>query len=64
LGRRRRPTDIPITLTDDGKISHIQLDGKISPKQLKEAIELAREASKQIHAAQERALKEVGEKNE
>lgn len=58
------PTDIPITLTDDGKISHIQLDGKISPKQLKEAIELAREASKQIHAAQERALKEVGEKNE
>src|SRR3989338_3547154 len=34
-------TDIPITLTHDNKITHIQLDGKIEPKQLKEAIELA-----------------------
>ncbi len=56
------PTDIPITLTGDGKISHIQLDGKIGRKQLEEAVELAREAGKQIHAAQEKALKEVGEK--
>jgi exosome complex component RRP41 len=55
-------TDIPITLTGDGKISHIQLDGKISIKQLREAVELAREAGKQIHAIQEKALKEVGEK--
>jgi exosome complex component RRP41 len=54
-------TDIPITLTGDGKISHIQLDGKISRKQLKEAIELAREAGKQIHEAQKKALKEAGE---
>jgi len=55
------PTDIPITLTGDGKISHIQLDGKIGRKQLEEAIELAKEAGKQIHVAQEKALKEVGE---
>jgi exosome complex component RRP41 len=55
------PTDIPITLTGDGKISHIQLDGKISPKQLKETIALAKEAQKQILAAQEKALKDVGE---
>src|SRR4030042_1995118 len=54
-------TDIPITLTGDGKISHIQLDGKIGRKQLEEAIELAREAGKQIHEAQKKALKEVGE---
>ena len=53
------PTDIPITLTGDGKISHIQLDGKISPKQLKETIELAKGAQKEILAAQEKALKEV-----
>lgn len=57
-------TDIPITLTGDGKISHIQLDGKIERKQLEEAIELAREAGKQIYEAQEKALKEVGEKND
>ena len=34
-------TDIPITFTNDGKITHMQLDGKITQKQLKEAIELA-----------------------
>jgi exosome complex component RRP41 len=56
------PTDIPITLTGDGKISHIQLDGKISTKQLREAVELAKGAYKEIHDAQEKALKEVGEK--
>jgi exosome complex component RRP41 len=55
------PTDIPITLTGDEKISHIQLDGKISMKQLKEAVALAQKAYKEIHAAQEKALKEVGE---
>ena len=55
-------TDIPITLTGDGKISHIQLDGKISRKQLNEALELAREMSKEIYEAQKKALKEVGEK--
>ena len=55
------PTDIPITLTGDGKISHIQLDGQISTKQLKEAIQLAKDASKQIHDEQVKALKKVGE---
>jgi len=53
-------TDIPITLTGDGKISHIQLDGKITKKQLNEAIELAREATKEIYEVQKKALKEVG----
>lgn len=55
------PTDIPITLTGDGKISHIQLDGKISRKQLMEAIELAKEVTKEIYQAQKKALKEAGE---
>jgi exosome complex component RRP41 len=56
------PTDIPITLTDDGKITHIQLDGNIPMKQLMEAFKLAREAGKQIHEAQIKALKEGIEK--
>jgi exosome complex component RRP41 len=54
-------TDIPITFTNDGKISHIQLDGKITRKQLSEAIELARKASKEIYEVQKKALKEAGE---
>lgn len=55
-------TDIPITMTHDGKITHIQTDGKISVEQMKEAIELAREACKEIYEVQKKALKEVGEK--
>ena len=55
------PTDIPITMTEDGKITHIQLDGKITPAQLKEAVLLAKEAYPQIHEAQSKALKDVGE---
>ncbi|MDP2628816.1 MAG: exosome complex exonuclease Rrp41 [Nanoarchaeota archaeon] len=53
-------TDIPITMTNSGKITHIQLDGKITTKQLKEAVELAREATKKIYEVQKNALKEVG----
>src|SRR3989337_1677378 len=51
-------TDIPITMTEKGKITHMQLDGKITSKELKEAIELAREATKQIHEIQKKALKD------
>ena len=51
-------TDIPITFTHSGKMTHIQLDGKITSKQLKEAIELAREACKKIYEVQKKALKE------
>ena len=51
-------TDIPITFTGDDKITHFQLDGKISTKQLKEAIELGRKARKEIYEVQKKALKE------
>ncbi len=51
-------TDIPITLTGDGEITHLQLDGKIDKKQLKEALELARKACKEIHEIQKKALKD------
>ncbi|MFH1326930.1 MAG: exosome complex exonuclease Rrp41 [archaeon] len=56
-------TDIPITFTSNGEITHFQLDGKITNKQLKEAIELARKASKKIYEIQKKALKETGENN-
>jgi len=52
-------TDIPITLTPDGKLTHIQLDGKISSSQLKEAINLAEKATKEIYEIQKKALKEI-----
>ncbi|GBE20127.1 ribonuclease PH [archaeon BMS3Abin17] len=55
-------TDIPITMTHEGKITHIQLDGKIGTKQLNEAVELAGKATKKIYEVQKKALKEVGGK--
>lgn len=51
------PTDIPITMTPDGKITHMQLDGKISKEQLKEVLKIAREATEKIHEIQKEALK-------
>ncbi len=53
-------TDIPITFTNSGKLTHIQLDGKITTKELKEAIELARKSCKEIYEVQKKALKDVG----
>lgn len=52
-------TDIPFTMTSTGdEITHVQLDGKISPKQLKEAAELAKKSIKEIYGVQKKALKE------
>lgn len=50
-------TDIPITFTSNGDLTHIQLDGKISGKQLKEAIKLAKKACKEIYEIQKETLK-------
>jgi exosome complex component RRP41 len=51
-------TDIPITFTNDGKITHMQLDGKITQSQLKEAIELGKKACAEIYEIQKKALKD------
>jgi len=51
-------TDIPMTFTDDGKLTHIQVDGAITTEQLKEAMKMAREASKEIYEVQKQALKD------
>jgi len=55
-------TDIPISMTHEGKITHFQLDGKIANKQIKESIELAKEACAEIYEVQKKALKEPFEK--
>ena len=51
-------TDIPITMTPQGEITHIQLDGRITSKELKEVIELARKVMKEIYDVQKKALKD------
>ena len=51
-------TDIPITMTTSGKITHIQLDGKITGSQLKEVLRMARKANKEVYEVQKKALKE------
>ena len=50
-------TDIPISMTSDGKITHFQLDGKISLEQINQAIDMAKEANQEIYKIQETALK-------
>jgi exosome complex component RRP41 len=56
-------TDIPVTMTPDGRITHMQLDGKISKEQLKEVLTLAREATKEVYELQKAALKKSAEEN-
>lgn len=51
-------TDIPITLTSEGKLTHLQLDGKITSKELKEALKMAKKACKDIYEVQKKVLKE------
>ena len=54
-------SDIPMTFTGNGEMTHIQIDGNIDKKQLMEAVGMAREACKKIYEFQKKALKEVGE---
>ncbi len=56
------PTDIPISMTSSGKITHMQLDGKIGVEQLQEAVDMAREACKEVYEVQKKALKDAVEK--
>ena len=51
-------TDIPMSFTRSGEITHLQLDGKITKEQLKEAIKMAKKASEEIYEIQKKALKE------
>lgn len=50
-------TDMPFTFTDTGEVTHLQLDGKITKEELKEAMKLAKNAIKKIYEVQKQALK-------
>jgi len=54
-------TDIPISMTGSGKITHLQLDGKINVQELKQAVDAARKACKEIYEVQKKALKDFVE---
>ncbi|MCA9488190.1 MAG: exosome complex exonuclease Rrp41 [Nanoarchaeota archaeon] len=51
------PTDIPISMTPDGKITHLQLDGKIGVQQLKDVVDMAKKACEKVYDVQKDALK-------
>jgi exosome complex component RRP41 len=51
-------TDIPFTFTHDGKITHLQLDGKISKEDFKTVMNLAKEGAKKVYEVQKQALKD------
>jgi len=54
-------TDIPVcVLSRSKKVSLLQLDGKISVKELKEVLKMAKKACEEINEVQVKALKEVG----
>jgi len=59
-------TDIPIAITSRTKeIALLQLDGKISIKELEQAIEMGKKACEEILKIQIKALNEInGEKND
>ena len=51
-------TDIAMSFTGDGEMSHIQLDGHINKEELKKAVELGKKACKEIYEVQKKALKD------
>jgi len=55
-------TDMPFTILSNTKrISHLQLDGKVSQEKFSEAIKAAMKATEKIHEIQVKALKNIGE---
>ncbi len=52
-------TDIPVTMTPSGEITHLQLDGRINKEQLKEVLEMAQKSCKEIYEIQKKALKDA-----
>ncbi len=50
-------TDIAMSFTSAGELTHMQLDGHITTEQLKEAVKLGQKAVKEIYEIQKQALK-------
>jgi len=57
------PTDIPVSVTQSGKVTHMQLDGKIGVEQLQEAVDMANVACKEVYEVQKKALKDFIEED-
>ncbi len=55
-------TDMPMAFTKSGDITLLQLDGKIRPEELKEAVKVGKKACKEIYELQKKALKRVEER--
>jgi exosome complex component RRP41 len=53
------PTDIPISMTNDGKVTHIQLDGNINAEQIKQSLVMAKKSCEEIYEIQKKALQEA-----
>jgi exosome complex component RRP41 len=53
------PTDIPISMTHSGKVTHMQLDGKIGVEQLQQSVDMARKACEKVYEFQKKALKDA-----
>lgn len=51
-------TDIAMSFTGDGELTHIQLDGHLTKEELKKAVELGKKATKEIYEIQKKALKD------
>ena len=56
-------TDVAMSFQGGKLLTHIQLDGKINPKELKEATELGKKTAHKIIEIQRKALKEAMEKH-
>lgn len=55
-------TDIAMSFTSNSeKLTHLQLDGNISAKELREAIETGKKACKEIYELQKKTLKSIKE---
>ena len=54
------PSDIPVAkIADTDQFTLLQLDGKIPPQRIKEALVLANKACNEVYEEQKKALKEV-----
>ncbi len=51
-------TDIPMSFTRAGELTHIQVDGKINAAELKEAMEMGRKAAQKVYEIQKKALED------
>ncbi|MCL7475662.1 MAG: exosome complex exonuclease Rrp41 [Methanosarcinales archaeon] len=50
--------DVPIAMTPDGKITLLQMDGHLTPEELKTGLKMAQEGCRQVYEKQRQALRD------